>query len=80
MAREVMLTTIDNPFDPFTDYEAWYAWDHRSGYHSPGVLAAVAVTSDELSETEFLEAIEDAIDYIVEENISGVHKKVVKEE
>lgn len=76
---EVMLTTIDNPHDPFTDYDAWYAYDYRKGYHTPGLLARVAVVSDELSDVDQHLAIERAIDEIVKENVSGVHKKVSRE-
>lgn len=35
MTIEVMLTTEDNPFDPFTQYDEWYAFDYEKGYHTP---------------------------------------------
>lgn len=75
---ESMLTTIDNPYDPFDDYENWYAYDFRKGYHSPELLARVCVMSEELSEPDQSLAIELAIDEIVKENVSGVHKKVYR--
>lgn len=71
-----MLTTVDNPYDPFTQYEEWYAFDLRAGYHSTELLARIVVTSDELSDTDQSLAIELAIDEIVRENVSGMHKKV----
>lgn len=74
-----MLTTTDNPFDPFDDYDEWYAWDARMQYHTPSFLARVAVTSDELSEADQNIAIEEAIDEIVKENVSGLYKKVQRE-
>ena len=76
---ESMLTTIDNPYDPFTDYDNWYAYDNRKGYHTPGLLARIAVVSDELSDVDQHLAIDRAIDEIVKENVSGVHKKVSRE-
>lgn len=75
---QCMLTTIDNPFDPFTEYDEWYAYDQQLGYHTPGFLARIAVTSDELSSADQDLAIEQAIDEIVSINALGVFKKVVK--
>lgn len=71
-----MLTTVDNPYDPFTQWNEWFAFDESSGYHSCSLLARVAVTSDELSDVDQLFAIQQAIDEIVSENVSGVHRKV----
>lgn len=71
-----MLTTIDNPFNPFTNYDEWYAWDVEMGYYTSAYLARVAKTSDELSDVDQDLAIEDAIDEIVKENVLGVYTKV----
>ena len=76
--RKVMLTTTDNPYDPFEDFPSWLAFDSRSGYHSSGMVARIANFSNELSEAQQQFAIEKAIDEIVEINALGVWKKVVK--
>jgi hypothetical protein len=73
---EYMLTTVDNPFDPFTQFESWYAWDFNAGYHTNSFLARIAKTSDELSETDQRLAIQEAIDEIVTENVNGLYRKV----
>jgi hypothetical protein len=75
---ESMLTTVDNPYDPFTQFDEWYAYDERSGYHTTSLLARITVTSHELSEADQSLAIELAIDEIVSENVSGVHRKVTR--
>lgn len=77
--RQAMLTTVDNPYDPFDDYDNWYAYDSRNGYHSPGYLARITITSDDLPVLLQYQAIEQAIDEIVEENLFGVYKKVVRD-
>jgi hypothetical protein len=74
-----MLTTTDNPYDPFDNFDDWFAWDDRMGYHTPGFLARIAVVSDELSESDQNLAIETAIDEIVKENVSGLYKKVTRD-
>ena len=71
-----MLTTVDNPYDPFTQYDEWSQFDERSGYHTPSFLARVAYTSENLSEVDQDLAIEEAIDVIVTENVCGLYKKV----
>jgi hypothetical protein len=73
---EYMLTTYDNPFNPFTRFNEWYAWDVRSGYNSLALLARITKVSNELSEPDQSLAIQDAIDEIVQENVSGMHRKV----
>ena len=73
---EYRLTTVDNPFNPFTDWLSWYTWDEQAQYCTTGLLARVAITSEELSEADQSQAVEDAIDEIVKENVSGVHIKV----
>lgn len=77
---EHMLTTVDNPFDPFTQFDEWYAWDFRAGYHTLAFLGRVVKTSDQLSEADQSVAIESAIDEIVEENVLGVYRKVAQAE
>lgn len=76
---QTMLTTIDNPFDPFKEFEDWYMYDEDKGYHSCAYLARIAKTSDNLSGEEDEIAIESAIDEIVELNVLGIYKKVTKE-
>lgn len=71
-----MLTTVDNPYDPFTQLDEWIAFDERAGYYTLGYLARIVHTSSEMSETDQDLAIEQAIDEVVQYNIYGVHKKV----
>lgn len=73
---EYMLTTVDNPYDPWTQWDQWFAWDQSAGYHTPGLLARVVRTADDLSEADQHLAIQEAIDEIVRENVLGVLKKV----
>ena len=74
-----MLTTVDNPFSPFDEYPEWLAFDVRRGYNSISLLARVTIMSSDLSEADQSDAIELAINEIVEQNVSGMHRKVTKE-
>ena len=71
------LTTVDNPYDPFQDFDHWFVFDIVNGYNSCGYLARVATTSEQLTEEENLHEIERAIDEIVLYN-PKLYKKVIK--
>lgn len=75
---KTMLTTIDNPFSPFTQFREWYEWDEAQGYHSVSLLARISNSSNELSLKDQETINNEAIDEIIRENISGMHKKVVE--
>lgn len=77
--QQSMLTTTDNPYNPFTQFDDWYAYDTNQGYHTCSYLARIAVTSDELSEAEQDNAIESAIDEIVKLNVLGIYRKVTED-
>jgi hypothetical protein len=76
---EYMLTTVDNPYDPFTEFDEWYSFDEGHGYHSTGLLARVIDTSDDLSEADQSAAIADAIDEVVRENVLGIFRKIASD-
>ena len=69
-----MVTTVDNPFDPFTQFDDWYAYDERSGYHTTAYLARVLTTSHELSEADQSLAYDLAAKEIVEQNVLGIYR------
>jgi hypothetical protein len=71
-----MLTTVDNPFDPWTQWDSWYNWDEQAGYHTTSFLARIVRSSPILSDDEQDMALETAVDEIVRENVSGMWKKV----
>lgn len=76
--EESMLTTLDNPYNPFTQYEEWYALDRYLGHYTPEYLARVAIVSDGLSPADQQLAIEDAIAEIVALNFNGLYARVTR--
>ena len=81
------ITTIDNPFDPFTQFEAWYNFDinreltHRDELYVNccALLDRYAFVSDAMSEAEVNVAIESAIDEIIKYDVNNVYRKVKRE-
>lgn len=71
-----MLTTFDNPYDPFEDFTSWLLFDNEKGYNTCNYLARIAKTSDELSDQENNKEIERAIDEIIYYDPFNMYKKV----
>ena len=71
-----MLTTTDNPYDPRTQWDEWYLWDERSGYHTCGLLARFALRTDGLSDADADLEDDDAIERILDLNPTGNYVKL----
>lgn len=76
MTEEYALTTIDNPYDPFEQFDEWFLFDEEKGYHSSAYLGRIARTSDQLSDEENRREVERAIDEIIKYDFRGIYKKV----
>lgn len=73
-----MLSTIDNPFNPFEDYSSWLMFDKEKGYDSAERLMRIAKLTDDMTQKEENEEIERAIDEIIKYDILNVYIKVSK--
>ena len=74
-----MLTTIDNPFDPYDEsqWNDWLAFDQRNGYYCNELVAREIISSESLSDLDIAIAQEEAINRIVSLNVSGKFKKLL---
>ena len=79
MANEYMLTTIDNPYNPFKQFDSWFLFDVEKGYNTCAYLDRIARTSDQLSDTENDEELERAMNEIISNDFMNIYKKVKKE-
>lgn len=80
MSKKVLtsITTIDNPFDPFEDFDSWFNFDVEKGYYTSSRLARIAQTDESMTEKEENEAIEAAVDRLIEIDPLDLYKKVQK--
>lgn len=76
METKCMLTTFDNPFDPFEQFDSWFLFDVEKGYNSCAYLARIARTSDQFSDKENEKEVENAIDEIIKYDFMNIYKKV----
>ena len=78
MLEEKLLTTIDNPYNPFSNWDEWYTYDITKGYFTCGLLARFAISSDSLSEPEKRTFLQDAMKRIIA--IDSRYKMIGKDE
>ena len=79
MITECLLTTIDNPFNPFEDFDEWFNFDVEKGYYSCSKLARIAEITPEMTEKEINEEMERAIDVIIKNDFLDIYRKVTHE-
>lgn len=61
----VAITTIDNPFNPITEFEQWNRFDFEHQYKTNELLARFCKSSIELSPADYELEIENAIDDVI---------------
>lgn len=76
--KQVVLTTKDNPYDPFDEFDEWFLYDVTKGYNSCGYLARIARTSEALSDEEYADEIERAVDEIIKYDFLDIYRKAVR--
>ncbi len=80
MSKKVLttITTIDNPFDPFEEFDSWFNFDVEKGYYTSSRLARITKTDETMTEKEVNDAIEAAVDRLIEIDPLDLYKKVQK--
>lgn len=76
----MMLSTIDNPFNPHIQWDEWKRYDEDKKYYTCAYLARITKTSDDLSDADYNKAVEDAINEIVKLNVNGLYIKIYEED
>lgn len=80
--RVVMVTTIDNPFDYFTDFVNWLVFDNEKHYNTcnylHNVIELLGGIPEDATQVEEDLIIEAAVDSIVTQNPLGIYKKIIK--
>ena len=77
--NDCMLTTIDNPFNPFEQFTQWLLFDDEKGYNTCGKIARIAKLFDDMTQKEEEEEIERAIDEIIFHDPLNIYIKATKD-
>ena len=78
--KSYLLSTSDNPWNPWTQFTQWDSWDQRAGYHTLAYLARIIVSSQEISIADQELAYDQAVEEILEYNLTGNYIKVPEPE
>ena len=77
---DYMLTTVDNPFNPFTEFEQWFKYDSLVlGYNTCSLLAITANVNDIASDNVREKEIDEAMNEICSKN-PILYKKVLRKD
>lgn len=76
MSINYKITTTDNPYNPFTQFDEWYAFDVAMGYHTCAYLARLVNTSNALTQEDEDELVLEAMQEIERMNITGNYKLI----
>ena len=75
MNDDTMLTTIDNPYNPFEDFTSWFLYDNEMGYNTCGRLGRIVHMEDNMTEKEMNDEIDRAIEHIIDTDFLGIYIK-----
>ena len=68
-----MLTTIDNPYNPFKDYDKWNRWDIDNAYNTASYLARMLQEYETIDEEYTEEQIDTAMQSIIDNDMLNVY-------
>jgi hypothetical protein len=68
------VTTLDNPYNPWTQFDEWYAFDIAHGYHTCALLDRFVPSSSDTNPEDDAAIAEAAIDELVD--VLPYYKKV----
>ena len=80
MIAECMLTTTDNPFDPFEQFAQWDSFDREKGYFTSNYLGRIVRFTEDMSQQEEIEEVSRAIDEILTLNPFVDYIKVTRKQ
>lgn len=70
------ITTKDNPFDPYSEFDEWFAFDIEKNYNSLQLLDRILITSPDLGPAIYAEDKDKAIDSIIQMHPGSNYTKV----
>jgi len=76
MAKEYMLSTVDNPWNPFKNFDEWYEFDVSHSYNTLAYVARIANTNSDMDDSTYTKEVNKAIDDILKYNPLPIYIRV----
>lgn len=73
---EYMLSTFDNPYNPFEQFNLWRLFDIEKGYNTCERLAKFVNLTDDMTQEEIDEETDRAMDEIIKHDFLNIYVKV----
>lgn len=73
---DLVLTTLDNPYNPKSDYLKWKQWDEEAGYYTEDYVARLLMMEEKFDiddELMIVELTNKVINDILENDSSNVY-------
>ena len=77
--KEYLLSTYDNPYSPFDEFDRWYEFDTFHNYNSLEYIDRIAQTNPNDSIESRSKKVNEAIDQIIKFDPLNIYRKVSKE-
>lgn len=78
--KPFLITTVDNPYNPFTNFQEWFLFDSEKGYGTCDLIGRLVNTSYQLSDEENQEEIQNAYEQILKYDEVGLYKKIYEDD
>lgn len=75
----LVLTTIDNPYNPKTDYDKWKEWDADNGYNTEAFIARLVDMEGYVEDNDDIkihEVMDNVIHDILEHDVLNIYMLV----
>ena len=71
--KDVLLTTVDNPYNPHTDYYNWFIWDTAHHYNTLQKISTESYDDDSMSDEEHDEMYDLIMNEIINNDDLGIY-------
>lgn len=75
--EDLVLTTIDNPYNPKQEYEKWKTWDQENGYNTEEYIARlINMESNYQVDDEF--ALNHILDKVMDDILANDDQEIYR--
>ena len=77
--NDYLLTTVDNPFDPFKDFSLWDSFDREKGHFTCDLIGRLSQISDDMTQKEEEAEYDRVVDFIIYHDQLNKYKRFYRQ-